>query len=33
MGELDSWTDEQFIKSLYQNQPGDNVNVKIPLGC
>lgn len=29
MGELDSWMDEQFIKSLYQNQTGDNVNVKI----
>ncbi|KKY35303.1 putative mrna-binding post-transcriptional regulator [Diaporthe ampelina] len=26
--ESNSWTDEQFIKSLYQNQAGDNVNVK-----
>lgn len=32
MGDLDSWMDEQFIKSLYQNQTGD-VNVKIILGC
>lgn len=33
MGELDSWMDEQFIKSLYQNRTGDNVNIKIILGC
>lgn len=29
MGELDSWMDEQFIKTLYQNQTGNDVNVKI----
>ncbi|KAG6362643.1 hypothetical protein INS49_007735 [Diaporthe citri] len=32
MGETESWMDEQFIKSLYQNQTGDNVNFKINLG-
>lgn len=29
MGELDNWMDEQFIKTLFQNQTGDAVNVKI----
>ncbi|KAI7780209.1 hypothetical protein LA080_016294 [Diaporthe eres] len=32
MSAIDLWIDEQFIKSLYQNQTGDNVNVKITVG-
>ncbi|PSR81283.1 hypothetical protein BD289DRAFT_372831 [Coniella lustricola] len=29
MGDLDTWMDESFVKSLFQNQTGDIVNVKI----
>lgn len=29
MGDLDTWMDESFVKSLFQNSTGDTVNVKI----
>lgn len=29
MGDLDTWMDESFVKTLFQNQTGDPVNVKI----
>lgn len=29
MGDLDTWMDEAFVKTLFSNQTGDVVNVKI----
>lgn len=29
MGDLDTWMDEAFVKTLFSNSTGDPVNVKI----